>query len=63
MPRSSAAAPARRLRPASIVTTDGREVGRHDGVERFTIGQRKGLGVALGEPRFVVRLEPDTGGS
>ena len=45
----------------AIVTTDGREVGRHDGVERFTIGQRKGLGVALGGPRFVVRLEPDTG--
>ncbi len=43
-----------------IVTTDGRVVGQHDGLERFTIGQRKGLGVALGEPRFVVRLEPDT---
>jgi tRNA-specific 2-thiouridylase len=45
----------------TIVTTDGQEVGRHDGLERFTIGQRKGLGVALGEPRFVVRLEPATG--
>ena len=45
----------------AIVTTDGQEVGRHDGLERFTIGQRKGLGVALGEPRFVVRLEPATG--
>ena len=45
----------------AIVTTDGREVGQHDGLERFTIGQRKGLGIALGEPRFVVRLEPDTG--
>jgi tRNA-uridine 2-sulfurtransferase len=43
-----------------IVTTEGRVVGRHDGLERFTIGQRKGLGVALGEPRFVVRLEHDT---
>ena len=32
----------------AIVTTDGQEVGRHDGVERFTIGQRKGLGIALG---------------
>ena len=40
-----------------IVTTDGRVVGRHVGIERFTIGQRKGLGVALGEPRFVVRIE------
>jgi tRNA-specific 2-thiouridylase len=35
-------------------------VGTHDGLERFTVGQRKGLGVALGEPRFVVRLESDT---
>ena len=43
-----------------IVTTDGTVVGRHDGLERFTIGQRKGLGVAFGERRFVVRLEPDT---
>lgn len=43
-----------------IVTTDGVEVGRHDGFERFTIGQRKGLRVALGEPRYVVRIEADT---
>lgn len=41
-----------------IVTTAGEVVGRHDGIERFTIGQRKGLGVALGEPRYVVRIEP-----
>lgn len=40
-----------------IVTTGGRVVGRHGGIEHFTIGQRKGLGVALGEPRYVVRLE------
>jgi tRNA-uridine 2-sulfurtransferase len=43
-----------------IVTTDGTVVGRHDGFERFTVGQRKGLRVALGEPRYVVRVEPDT---
>jgi tRNA-specific 2-thiouridylase len=43
-----------------IVTTDGTIVGRHDGFERFTVGQRKGLRVALGEPRYVVRIEPDT---
>ncbi len=43
-----------------IVTTDGTIVGRHDGYERYTVGQRKGLGIAFGEPRFVVRLEPDT---
>ncbi len=43
-----------------IVTTDGLVVGEHDGIERFTIGQRKGLRVALGEPRFVVRIERET---
>jgi tRNA-specific 2-thiouridylase len=43
-----------------IVTTDGAVVGRHEGIEGFTIGQRKGLGVALGEPRYVVRLEADS---
>ena len=43
-----------------IVTTDGAVVGHHPGIERFTIGQRKGLGVALGTPRFVVRIEPET---
>jgi tRNA-specific 2-thiouridylase len=43
-----------------IVTTDGTVVGRHDGLEHFTVGQRKGLGIAFGERRFVVRLEPET---
>ncbi|MFT5300600.1 MAG: tRNA-specific 2-thiouridylase [Mariniblastus sp.] len=41
-----------------IVTTDGTVVGHHPGIERFTIGQRKGLGVAMGEPYFVVRIQP-----
>jgi tRNA-specific 2-thiouridylase len=43
-----------------IVTTDGAVVGRHEGIEAFTIGQRKGLGVALGEPRYVVRIEAES---
>jgi tRNA-uridine 2-sulfurtransferase len=43
-----------------VVTTDGTVVGHHDGFERFTVGQRKGLGIALGEPYFVVRIEPAT---
>ncbi|HTN77296.1 MAG TPA: tRNA 2-thiouridine(34) synthase MnmA [Pirellulaceae bacterium] len=43
-----------------IVTTAGRVVGTHPGIERFTVGQRKGMGVALGEPHFVVRIEPET---
>lgn len=43
-----------------IVTTDGQVVGQHDGIERFTIGQRKGLRVAMGERYFVVRIHRDT---
>ena len=43
-----------------IVTTEGRVVGTHPGIERFTIGQRKGLKVARGEPYFVVRIDPQT---
>jgi tRNA-specific 2-thiouridylase len=43
-----------------IVTTAGRTVGHHAGIEAFTIGQRKGLGVALGEPHFVVEIDPQT---
>jgi tRNA-specific 2-thiouridylase len=40
-----------------IVTTDGTVVGRHDGFEQFTIGQRKGLRLAFGQPRYVVRID------
>jgi len=47
-------------RAGEIVTTEGKVVGHHSGIERFTIGQRKGLGVAMGSPFFVVRIEPDT---
>ncbi len=38
---------------------DGRVLGRHDGVLRYTIGQRKGLGVATGEALYVVRLDAE----
>ena len=43
-----------------LVDTSGRELGAHDGIAGFTVGQRRGLGVAVGEPRFVVRIEPAT---
>jgi tRNA-specific 2-thiouridylase len=43
-----------------LVGTDGTVVGRHDGIESFTVGQRKGLGVAFGERKFVVRIEPES---
>ena len=42
-----------------IVTTDGTVVGRHNGLERYTVGQRKGLGIAFGQPRYVVRIEAE----
>lgn len=40
-----------------LVLTDGTVVGQHSGYEHFTIGQRKGLGVAFGEPRFVTKID------
>jgi tRNA-specific 2-thiouridylase len=43
-----------------IVDDEGEPVARHDGIERFTIGQRRGLGVAVGAPRYVVNIEPST---
>jgi tRNA-specific 2-thiouridylase len=46
--------------PGSIVDTAGAVVGSHEGTIDFTIGQRKGLGVAFGEPRYVVDLQPAT---
>jgi tRNA-uridine 2-sulfurtransferase len=44
-------------RQGEIVLSDGRVLGQHDGIEHFTIGQRKGLGVAWSEPLHVVRLD------
>jgi tRNA-uridine 2-sulfurtransferase len=46
-----------RVRAGPIVDDEGRTVGTHDGVHRFTIGQRRGLGVALGKPAFVARID------
>lgn len=43
-----------------LVDSQGTVVGTHAGYEQFTIGQRKGLGVAFGEPRYVTRIEPET---
>jgi tRNA-specific 2-thiouridylase len=45
------------IEPGEIVHVDGRVMGRHEGVIHFTVGQRRGLGVATGEPLFVVRLD------
>ncbi len=43
--------------PGEIVDLEGRVLGRHDGIIHFTVGQRRGLGVATGSPLYVVRLD------
>ncbi len=43
--------------PGEIVHADGRVLGMHRGIVAFTVGQRKGLGIATGEPLFVIRIE------
>ncbi len=49
-------------RPArgEIVDTEGRVVGEHEGVHRFTVGQRRGIGVSRPLPLYVVRVEPES---
>lgn len=44
--------------PGEIVRRDGTVLGRHDGIHHFTIGQRRGLGVAADRPLYVVELDP-----
>ena len=46
--------------PGDIVHLDGRVLGRHEGVTRYTIGQRRGLNVAVGDPLFVVKIDADS---
>ena len=47
-------------RPGAIVDEDGVEVGRHDGVWRYTPGQRRGIGIASPEPTYALRADPAT---
>ncbi len=46
------------LTPGDIVDTRGNVLGRHTGIAQYTIGQRKGLGLAVGEPLYVIALDP-----
>ena len=48
------------VKEGNIVFTDGRVLGKHSGLHRFTIGQRRGLGVAVGSPIYVVKLDLET---
>jgi tRNA-specific 2-thiouridylase len=45
-------------RPGPLLDVDGTKVGEHPGAAGFTVGQRQGLGVALGAPRYVSRIDP-----
>jgi len=53
-------APAAAFAPGPIVDTAGRRLGEHRGLAGYTVGQRRGLGLAAGTPLFVTRLEPET---
>ncbi len=46
--------------PGEIVHLDGRVLGKHDGIIHFTVGQRRGIGVAIGEPIYVIGIDAAT---
>ncbi|MBN1424743.1 tRNA 2-thiouridine(34) synthase MnmA [Candidatus Fermentibacteria bacterium] len=48
-------------RPGAVVSANGSLLGTHDGFHRFTVGQRRGLGIALGAPAYVKGIDPHTG--
>jgi tRNA-specific 2-thiouridylase len=49
-----------RVGQGAFTLTDGTVVGKHQGYPFYTIGQRKGLGIALGKPMFVTKIDPNT---
>jgi len=66
VPDGNASAFVERSRPAvatpgDIVDSGGRRLGRHEGLHRFTVGQRKGLGVSTGKPLYVLALQSASG--
>lgn len=50
----------RKAEEGNFVTSDGKVLGRHRGIIHYTVGQRKGLGLALGYPAFVLEIRPET---
>ena len=66
VPDGDYAAVVERIRPGAlgsggeIVDGEGSVLGRHEGIHRFTVGQRKGLGITSSRPRYVTRIEPAT---
>jgi len=64
VPNGSYAQVVERLRPGAcdpgeVVDMDGNVLGAHDGIINFTVGQRRGLGIATGAPVYVVKIDPD----
>ena len=49
-----------KIKPGNFVTLDGKVLGKHKGIVHYTVGQRKGLGLALGYPAFVIEIRPET---
>lgn len=49
-----------KILPGNFVTSDGTVVGQHKGIVHYTVGQRKGLGLSLGHPVFVLEIRPET---
>jgi tRNA-specific 2-thiouridylase len=49
-----------KVKGGNFVSTAGEILGQHEGYPFYTIGQRKGLGLAFGEPRYVTEIQPDT---
>ena len=49
-----------RSKPGNYVDAEGKVLGPHKGIVHYTIGQRKGLGIALGKPAFVTKIDPKT---
>jgi len=47
------------FKPGEVVDEDGKAIGEHDGTAQFTIGQRRGVGVAKGRPLYVIGLQPE----
>ena len=47
--------------PGNFVDKDGNILGRHKGITHYTVGQRKGLNLAMGRPVFVTEIRPETG--
>ena len=51
---------AKKIEPGNFVLSDGTVVGQHKGIIHYTVGQRKGLGLSLGHPVFVLEIRPET---